>query len=146
MLVGVVGVGTLPGCAGPWPARGRSAEHTSGGAIVLRVEADWDDVEASVLTAASQSGCAMERFAIEEQGDGRQEAWVGEVISVHDDRAEVRVERETAESEIESPIVLRIEPNAASDRGVLAAFGERVVRRLRQLRGVRTAPLDGPER
>jgi hypothetical protein len=107
-------------------------------ALVLRVQADWDDVEASLLTAASQSECAL--LSLEYTDN----VWVGTIVSVHDDRAALRVQGD--ESVVPSEIVLTIEPSAASDRGVLTRFGERAQRRLRQLRGVRTAPLDGPER
>lgn len=135
MLVGVVGVGMLAGCAGPWPAR---VLPQGSGVLEFRSLGDWDDVEASLLVAASQSQCAL--VGLSAEGG----VWMGEVVSVHDDRAGVRVERDDANGS--AGIVLTIEPSPSSDRGVFAAFGEHVVRRLRQLRGVRTAPLDGPER
>jgi hypothetical protein len=147
-VMGVVAfVASLGACAGPWPVRGGAASEGADqrGAIVVETLGDWEDVEASVLLAASQSECAMEGFSLV----NGEEAWAGEIVSVHDDRAGVRVMRVALPDgarEGAAGVRMEVLPAATSDRGVLTRFGEHFRRRMRQLRGVRVAPVDGVER
>ena len=123
------------GCSSPWREMGglsgaeREVERT--------VRADWDDVEASLLMGALQSECSF--VTLSEFGSG----WQGEAISIHDDAFAVSVSR--AENKVESVLItVRVRAHETSDVGVARLLVEKSVKRLRQLHGVKTAPLDKP--
>jgi hypothetical protein len=122
------------GCSSPWRERG-GLQSGAEREVERTVRADWDDVEASLLMGALQSECSFVTFAESERG------WQGEAISIHDDAFAVSVSR--AENKVESVLItVRVRANETSDVGVARLLVEKSVKRLRQLHGVKTAPLE----
>lgn len=147
LFAAIVSCLLLAACSSPWPARTSLDPGTATAPLSRSLLADWDDIEASLLTAASQSQCTFASLALVDGG------WNGEAISIHDDTATITVLRVasvhggrvgTASQTEAASITITASPSSTSDPAVFERLLDATTKRLNQLRGVRTAPLDTP--
>ncbi|MGD9689015.1 MAG: hypothetical protein AB7K52_01325 [Phycisphaerales bacterium] len=161
-----IGVGGLSGCAsidpqaGLAPDRGsptvsaqRPLESNQGEAIggtERVIEGDWDDVDAVVDIAVTQSQCGFLDWQSDRGG------WVGggedrrrwyRLLTIREQEAELELRRESegpAKQAVPGPIRVRCRVGPDGDSNYERLILDRVAQRFQELKGDKVAPIANP--
>jgi hypothetical protein len=127
--------GPFPGCAGPAAARRLPVQHGPEGSTIT-IAADWDDVQAAAQTGASKSEMSiLSREVTESKAEFRIQTLGGEMglLTV--------TPVETPSPDRPGPIALTARVGLFRNQEAEQRLLSEVAARLKQLAGIRTAPI-----